>query len=81
MEKKPLYTIGHGARKEEEFLALLQQYDISFLVDVRSSPYSKFNPHFNQINLEHLLEEHNIKYVFMGDSLGGRPNDDNCYND
>ena len=79
MEKKPLYTIGHGNRKPEDFLALLQDYSIEYLIDVRSQPFSKFNPKFNQIELKFFLERNNIKYVFMGESIGGRPKDITCY--
>jgi uncharacterized protein (DUF488 family) len=79
MEKKPIYTIGHGSRKAEELLALLQQYGIQYLVDVRSQPYSRFHPQFSRNNLKHFLEENKVRYVFMGDSLGGRPIDASCY--
>lgn len=79
MNKQPLYSIGHGSRKQEEFLDLLQEHGIKYLVDVRSSPYSKFNPHFNQNELKFFLENNGIKYVFMGDTLGGRPEDRTCY--
>ena len=79
MEKKPLYTIGHGSRKREDFLVLLKNYGIEYLVDVRSQPYSKFNPQFNQIELKFFLEKSGIKYVFMGDNIGGRPKDISCY--
>ena len=79
MEKKPLYTIGHGNRKPEDFLALLKDFGIEYLIDVRSQPYSKFNPHFNQNELKFFLERNGIKYVFMGDSIGGRPKDISCY--
>jgi len=79
MEKKTLYTIGHGSRKSEDFLRILKQFDIEYLIDIRSQPYSKFNPHFNQNELKFFLENNNIKYVFMGDSIGGRPKDKSCY--
>ena len=79
MEKKPLYTIGHGSRKAEEFLALLNEYHIEFLIDVRSQPYSKFSPQFNQNELKFFLKRNQITYVFMGDNLGGRPKDYSCY--
>ena len=79
MEKKPLYTIGHGNRKPEDFLALLKEFGIEYLIDVRSQPYSKFNPHFNQNDLKFFLERNGIKYVFMGDAIGGRPKDTSCY--
>ena len=79
MDKLPLYSIGHGSRKQEELLELLQQYGIQYLLDVRTSPYSKFNPQFNQNDLKHFLLQHGITYVFMGDTLGGRPADESCY--
>ncbi|MFD2918585.1 DUF488 family protein [Terrimonas rubra] len=81
MEKQPLYSIGHGARKSEDFLLLLQEFNVQYLIDVRSQPYSKYNPQYNQNHLKLFLESHNITYVYMGDSLGGRPEDPTCYDD
>lgn len=81
MIKKPLYTIGHGNRKSEDFLALLKEFGIEYLIDVRSQPYSKFNPQYNQNELKFFLERNGIKYVFMGDNIGGRPKDTSCYDD
>lgn len=75
-----LYTIGHGNRTAENFLARLRQYGIRYLVDVRSIPYSRFNPQFNRPTLQSFLEKNHIRYVFMGDELGGRPQDPGCYN-
>jgi uncharacterized protein (DUF488 family) len=79
MTKKPLYTIGHGNRKLDDFLALLKEFGIEYLIDVRSQPYSKFNPQYNQNDLKFFLERNGIKYVFMGDNIGGRPKDTSCY--
>lgn len=76
---KQIYTIGHGNRKSEDFLTLLKHYEIQYLIDVRSQPYSKFNPQYNQNELKFFLERNNIKYIFMGDSIGGRPDDKSCY--
>ena len=73
------YTIGHGNRTINEFLELLKKYCVDYVIDVRSKPYSKFNPHFNQDELGVTLREHGITYVFMGDNLGGRPKDLSCY--
>ncbi|QIH34114.1 DUF488 domain-containing protein [Sphingobacterium sp. DR205] len=81
MQNLPLYTIGHGNRKAEDFLRILKLFSIEYLIDVRSQPYSKFNPQFNQNELRFLLENNNIKYVFMGDSIGGRPKDFSCYDE
>lgn len=81
MEKTPLFTIGHGNRKLEDFLALLKDYSVEYLIDVRSMPYSKFNPQYNQNELKKFLESNGITYVFMGDTIGGRPKDTTCYDD
>lgn len=81
MEKKPIYTIGHGNRKINDFIKALKEFNIQFLIDVRSTPYSKFNPQFNQNDLKHFLSNNGITYVFMGDTMGGRPTDRTCYDD
>ena len=77
----PLYTIGYGARSIEQFIALLQQYRVEYLVDIRSRPYSRFQQQFSKQNLEQALKEQHIHYMFMGDSLGGRTSDETCYID
>lgn len=81
MEKTCIYTIGHGNRRKDDFIALLKKYDIDYLVDVRTTPYSRFNEHFNQRNIQQSLGDCNINYVFMGDTLGGRPSDPSCYDE
>lgn len=81
MEKNPLYSIGHGRRPIEEFVALLKQYNITHLADVRSIPLSRFNPQYNRSRLQRSLSENDINYTFMGDELGGRPKEASCYNE
>lgn len=81
MERRalPIYTIGYGNRSLEEFLALLKQYEIQYLVDLRSQPYSRFHPDFARNALEARLKQQRIRYIFMGNKLGGRPQDTECY--
>lgn len=81
MKRKALYTIGHGTRTIEVFIRLLKEFDIQYLIDVRSKPFSKFNPQYNRNELNSLLKENHVKYVFMGESMGGRPNDLSCYDE
>lgn len=49
------------------------------VADVRSAPYSRFNPQFNRAVLEKDLPAHGIKYVFLGRELGARSDDSSCY--
>ena len=74
-----IFTIGYGGRQADEFIALLKQFEIDMLVDVRSHPYSKYSLEFNRAILSKSLRHVGIDYAFMGDSLGGRPDDRDCY--
>ena len=75
----PIYTIGYGSRSIEQFVEVLQRYDIAYLVDVRSAPYSRYKPEFSKAELADELQRHGIRYLFMGDTLGGQPGDENFY--
>ncbi len=77
----PIYTIGYGSRSIEQFVEILQQYKIAYLVDVRSVPYSRYKSEFSKVDLASELQRYGIRYLFMGDTLGGRPDDKNCYDE
>ncbi len=77
---KTLYTIGHSGHSLKYFIALLSDYKINCLVDVRSNPYSKFHEHFNRNNLSAALQTENIQYIFMGKEFGARRNEPELYN-
>jgi uncharacterized protein (DUF488 family) len=76
-----IFSIGHGGRSLETLVAQLRRLEVSFLIDVRSSPYSRFQPEFSREPLSMRLGERMVHYVFMGDLLGGRPKERDCYND
>ena len=76
-----LYSIGHGNKTFEEFEKELRFFNIQYLIDVRSKPFSKWNPTFNQDMLKCLLQRNGYIYVYMGDSIGGLPSDTSCYTD
>lgn len=80
-EKQPLFTIGYGARSVEELLSTLKANRIDYLIDVRTAPYSKFKPEFSKEALQHRVEREGIRYIFMGDTLGGQPSDPGCHTD
>ena len=77
--KRKLFTIGHSNHSIEAFIALLKKHEITALADVRSHPYSRYLPHFNQAELKTALSVVSIRYVFLGKELGARPSDRNCY--
>ena len=72
---KTIYTIGHSIYEIEDFVELLEQNQINTIVDVRSTPYSKFAPQYNRETLKKYLKQNSICYIFMGDLLGARYED------
>ena len=77
--RSPVFAIGHSNHPAEAFLGLLLRHGIEEVVDVRSSPHSRYNPQFNRKTLQAALAEAGVGYVFMGAELGGRPADPSCY--
>ncbi|QTA93071.1 DUF488 domain-containing protein [Desulfonema magnum] len=74
-----IYTIGHSTHASDAFVRLLSIHCITAVCDVRSSPYSKFNPQFNRETIRRELKRHGISYVFLGKELGPRSDDPACY--
>lgn len=74
-----LFTIGHSNLSIETFVSLLHQHGITAVADVRSHPYSRYLPHFNQSEIKKSLSSAGIQYVFLGKELGARPEDLSCY--
>ncbi|HUX99103.1 MAG TPA: DUF488 domain-containing protein [Candidatus Deferrimicrobium sp.] len=66
-----IYTVGHSNRRFEEFMGLIGKYEIKTIVDVRSFPTSKMFPYFSRDNLDKELPKRGIRYIWMGDTLGG----------
>jgi uncharacterized protein (DUF488 family) len=74
-QHQPILTIGYGNRTIADFLRLLQKHGVRFVGDVRTTPYSRFSPDFSKDALVGHLHRIGIQYVYMGDSLGGNPDD------
>jgi uncharacterized protein (DUF488 family) len=77
--RRVVFTIGHSTHTLEAFLGLLERHGITALADVRSAPFSRFNPQFNKDALARDLKAHSIKYVFLGRELGARSDDPALY--
>jgi uncharacterized protein (DUF488 family) len=67
-----LFTVGHGARPIDAFVATLRVAAVGTLVDIRRFPGSRRHPQFGRDALAAVLDEHGIRYEWQGDTLGGR---------
>ena len=66
-----VWTVGHSTRPLEEFLAVLDAYDIQLVADVRRFPGSRRLPQYAGPALEAALAERGVAYHWLP-TLGGR---------
>jgi uncharacterized protein (DUF488 family) len=74
----PLFTIGHSTHDFAKFLGLLKKYEIQVVADVRSRPFSRLAWYCRPV-LEKELRANGMRYVFLGDELGARRVERECY--
>jgi uncharacterized protein (DUF488 family) len=72
-------TIGHTTHELDAFVAMLKQHGVTAVADVRSQPYSRRLEQFNRENLAAELASAGVEYVFLGDELGARREEPECY--
>lgn len=65
-----IYTIGHSTRTSQELVELLRHYGVDRLIDIRSIPFSRYNPQFNRDVIADVMRQSDIGYEHL-ESLGG----------
>ncbi|SOC27449.1 DUF488 domain-containing protein [Thalassospira xiamenensis] len=80
MERAEIFTIGHSTMEMTTFIDRLRSHDISDLVDVRSSPYSRYCSQFDRQHIRTSVYRAKMRYTYLGQALGGRPKAAHCYN-
>jgi uncharacterized protein (DUF488 family) len=65
-----VHTVGHSTRSADEFVALLREFGIARVADVRTIPCSRHNPQFDISVMPDWLSDAGIAYEHMP-GLGG----------
>jgi len=63
--EKNIWTIGHSTQHILDFIEMLEKFNIKYLLDVRSTPYSAYASQFNRESLAKALKEKNIMYLWF----------------
>ncbi|MCI5739678.1 MAG: DUF488 domain-containing protein [Ruminococcus sp.] len=74
-----VYTIGYSGFSIDDFVATLKSRNVSLVVDVRSSPFSKYFPEYNKDALEICLKTQGIYYRNYANEFGARQSDQKYY--
>lgn len=60
-----IYTIGHSNYPVEKLIDMLKRYNINTVVDIRGTPYSKYNVQYNKETIAETLKEAGFIYIYM----------------
>lgn len=70
-DRPVVLTAGYGNLGFAGFIERLKGLGVTHFVDVRSIPESSYWEDFRRRNLEFLVPDTGLEYVYMGDTLGG----------
>lgn len=75
-----IYTIGHSNYTMERLIDMLEYYNINCVVDIRGTPYSKYNIQFDKETIRYTLTNEGFVYIYMGKELAAKRIRKNSYN-
>lgn len=76
---KEIFTIGYTAFQLEDFFGILKRYNINSVIDVRSSPFSKFHSEYNTDQLSLELKKRGFAYRNYKNEFGARQSERKYY--
>ena len=75
-----IYTIGHSNYTMERLIDMLEYYNINCVVDIRGTPYSKYNIQFDKEAIRYTLTNAGFVYIYMEKELAAKRIRKNSYN-
>ena len=75
-----VFAIGHSNYPYEKFIEIIKNYNINCIVDIRKTPYSKYNVQYNKETFRDRLKKDGYIYVYMGDEFGVKRDSKESYN-
>ena len=75
-----IYTRGHSNYTLERLIDMLEYYNINCVVDIRGTPYSKYNIQFDKEAIRYTLTNAGFVYIYMGKELAAKRIRKNSYN-
>lgn len=75
-----IYTIGHSNYPVEKLIDMLKHYNINTVVDIRGTPYSKYNVQYNKETIAQTLKETGFIYIYMAKEFAANRENKISYN-
>lgn len=75
-----IYTIGHSNYSMERLIEMLKYFRINCIVDIRGTPYSKYNVQFDKETIKYTLTKAGFVYIYMAKELAAKRINKQSYN-
>ena len=75
-----IFTIGHSNYNVEKLIDMLRYYNINCVVDIRGTPYSKYNIQYNKETIRETLIKEGFVYIYMAKELAAKRENKESYN-
>lgn len=75
-----IYTIGHSNYPVEKLIDMLKHYNVNTVVDIRGTPYSKYNVQYNKETIAQTLKEAGFIYIYMAKEFAANRENKISYN-
>lgn len=76
-----IYTIGHSNYTVDKLIDMLKYYNINVVVDIRGTPYSKYNKQFDKEVIKYTLTKAGFLYIYMAKELAAKRENKISYNE
>ncbi|HBE9614752.1 TPA: DUF488 domain-containing protein [Clostridioides difficile] len=74
-----IFAIGHSNYPYDKFIDMIKKYDINCVVDIRETPYSKYNIQYNKEAFNESLRNSGFVYIYMGKEFGAKRTNKDVY--
>ncbi|OXX84131.1 hypothetical protein AVM15_06250, partial [Paraclostridium benzoelyticum] len=75
-----IFAIGHSNYPYVKFIEMIKKYNINCIVDIRETPYSKYNVQYNKEYFREILKKDGYIYIYMGEEFGAKRDSKESYN-
>lgn len=67
-----IFTIGHSNYSIDRLIEMLRHFNINCVVDIRGTPYSKYNVQFDKETIRYSLTKAGFIYIYMAKELAAK---------
>ena len=75
-----IFTIGHSNYPVEKLIKMLKHFHIDCVVDIRGTPYSKYNIQYNKETIQYTLRTAGFIYIYMAKEFAAKRENKVSYN-